>query len=72
MMEMFIGQGYRTSNGQWIDHWEIFRRSLISIALRRPSKTGVGLRDRSDWLQTLLITFPLHMRAQKMFSPDFY
>jgi hypothetical protein len=72
MMEMLVGQGYRTSNGQWIDHWESFRRSLISIALRRPSKTGVGLRDRLDWLQALLLTFPLHMRAQKMFSPDFY
>jgi hypothetical protein len=54
----------RTSRDQWIDLRDFSR--LTHIYCPR-ANLGVGCRDRLDWLKTLLLSFPLHMRRKKCF-----
>jgi hypothetical protein len=69
MREIFVGQGYRTSKAQWIDHWEIFRRSLISIAFQN---LVWGLEIAAGLAADPAAKFSTAHASQKMFSPDFY
>ncbi len=66
MRELFIDREYRISefNGLITGIFLTFTHVVLVLPLVWGPEIGL------DWLQSLLLTFPLHMAAQKMFSPD--